>query len=244
MKPMKLGRKAVISTVIVYLIIVALFNLVIFSIFKPSQFATDNMRLVFWFAYAFVMISAAMQVVSLVMGRFEDGAEAIFFGFNLFSISLFYLGVTFVLSLAFMILVACGVDVPFMVMFVLEVIVLGLYIAAFIISLTHKSVVQQIDQHIKHSVLQIRNLVTDVEVLAESVTDGELKAKLNRLAEDIRYSDPMTSEVVADLDLSIKDLIAELEVHVANGDNASAATTIVKTQLAISKRNKRLADSK
>ena len=108
----------------------------------------------------------------------------------------------------------------------------------------HKNIVQEIDQKIKRNVFAIRSLVTDVETMAESVENREVKAKLDRLAEDIRYSDPMTSEVVAELDLQIKDIIAELEVYVANNELDGIEGKIRQAQLLVSKRNKRLADSK
>ena len=131
-----------------------------------------------------------------------------------------------------------------MLMFVLECLVLGLYAIAFIISLSHKNVVVEIDKNIKKNVFAIRTLVTDVECLAEAVEDSTLKAKLNRLAEDIRYSDPMTNETVAELDLQMKDAIAELEVFVSEQDYSAAEAKIRQAQLIMSKRNKRLADSK
>lgn len=241
---MKLGKRTVSSALLVYVILAALLNLIIFAIFKPGNLANNDLKLVFWFSYGFVMLAFTLQIVSIITGRFESGVESVFFGIPLVSVSLFYFIITTVLSLAFMILVSLGVAVPFMLMLVLECVVLGLYAIAFIISLSHKDVVVEIDKNIKKNVFAIRTLVTDVETLAEAVEDSQLKAKLNRLAEDIRYSDPMTNDVVAELDLQMKDAIAELEVFVSEQDYSSAEAKIRQVQLLISKRNKRLADSK
>ena len=241
---MKLGKKTVSTALIVYLILAALLNLIIFVLFKPGELATGELKRVFWFSYGFLMLAFVLQIAAILTGRFESGVESVFFGFPLVSVSLFYFIITAVLSLAFMILVSVGVAVPFMLMFVLECLVLGLYAIAFIISLSHKNVVVEIDKNIKKNVFAIRTLVTDVECLAEAVEDSTLKAKLNRLAEDIRYSDPMTNETVAELDLQMKDAIAELEVFVSEQDYSAAEAKIRQAQLIMSKRNKRLADSK
>ena len=241
---MKLGKKTVSTALIVYLILAALLNLIIFALFKPGELATGELKRVFWFSYGFLMLAFVLQIAAILTGRFESGVESVFFGFPLVSVSLFYFIITAVLSLAFMILVSVGVAVPFMLMFVLECLVLGLYAIAFIISLSHKNVVVEIDKNIKKNVFAIRTLVTDVECLAEAVEDSALKAKLNRLAEDIRYSDPMTNETVAELDLQMKDAIAELEVFVSEQDYSAAEAKIRQAQLIMSKRNKRLADSK
>lgn len=241
---MKLGKKTVSTALIVFLILTALLNLIIFAVFSPSELENGDLKLVFWFSYGFLMVACVFQIVTVGTGRFEAGLESVFFGFPLLHVSLFYFCVTAVLSLVFMILVSFGAAVPFMLMFVLECIVLALFAVAFIVSLAHKNIVVEIDKTIKKNVLSIRNLVSDVECLAEGADDPQLKAKLSRLAEDIRYSDPMTNDVVAEIDLQIKDTIAELELYMSEQDFTNAEAKIRQTQLLVSKRNKRLADSK
>lgn len=244
MKQLKLGQKVVSGAFIIYLILAALLNLIIFTVFKPGQLETGNMKLVFWFAYAFLMIAFITQFVSILTGRFEKGVEAAFFGFSLFSVSVFYFVITAALSVVFMVLVSLGVDVPFALMFVLECILLAFYLVAFIISLMHKNVVVEIDQKIKKNVRAIRAFVSDLECLADATQDAGLKTKLNALAEDFRYSDPMTNDAVAELDLQLSDAVAELEVLVTSADVATVEAKITQIKLTLSKRNRRLADSK
>lgn len=241
---MKIGKRTISAALLIYVILAALLNLIIFAIFKPGNLESNALKLVFWFSYGFTMLAFVLQIAVILTGRFESGVESVFFGIPLVSVSLFYFIIATILSLAFMMLVSFGVAVPFMLMLVLECVVLGVYAIALIMSLSHKDVVVAIDQNIKKNVFAIRTLVTDVESLAESVEDGALKIKLNRLAEDIRYSDPMTNDVVAELDLQMKDAIAELEVYVSEQDYSNAEAKIRQAQLLISKRNKRLADSK
>ena len=242
---MKLGKKTVSSAMIVYLILAALLNLVIFAIFRPLSLETTDMKLVFWFSYGFLMLAFVFQIIAILAGKFERGIQSCFFGFPLVSISIFYFGITAVLSLAFMTLVSFAVAVPFMLMLVLECLVFGFYLIVFILSIAHKNIVVEIDKDIKKKVFAIRSLTTDVETLAEAVSDnGELKKKLSRLAEDIRYSDPMTNEFVAELDMQLKDVVAELEILVMDKAYDAADSKITQARLLVSKRNKRLADSK
>lgn len=241
---MKLGKRTVFAALLSYLILAALLNLIIFAIFKPGNLANNDLKLVFWFSYGFLMLAFVFQIVSILTGRFESGVESVFFGIPLVTVSLFYLIISAVLSLTFMILVSLGVAVPFMLMVVLECIILGLYAIAFIISLSHKEVVLEIDKNIKKNVFTIRTMVTDVECLAEAVENSHLKTKLNRLAEDIRYSDPMSNNLVTEVELKIKEVIADLEVLISNQDYTGTEAKISEAQLLISKRNKILADSK
>ena len=229
---------------IIFAVIIALINLIVFSVFSPLSLETANLKLVFWFSYAFMMIAFGMQVLALLMGRFRDGIEAAFFGFPLISVSIFYFAITTVLSLMFMILVSFSVEVPLILVIVLEVILLGVFIIAFVVSLAHRDAVSEIDQNIKKNVRTIRNLTGDVESLAEAIEDREMKKALSALAEDFRYSDPMTTDAVADLDLQMKDAVAELELLVSEGDLTALAAKVRETKLLIAKRNRRLADSK
>lgn len=240
----KVAKKAVWTGVIVYAIMFALINLVIFAIFKPANLETNDMKVVFWFAYGFMALAFVLQIAALVTGRYENGMQSVFFGLPMIRVSLLYFIFTGVLSVAFMILLSFGVKVPFMLMFVPEVILLGLYAIAFIVSLTHRNVVVAIDRKIKQNVFAIRSLVSDVEDIADTVTDASLKQKLSRLAEDIRYSDPMTDQSVAAYDAQIKDSVDTLARLVGAGELDRAAAQITLTQNLISKRNRRLADGK
>ena len=49
-------------------------------------------------------------------------------------------------------------------------------------------------------------------MLANTETDPEVKVALTKLAEAIRFSDPMSNEVLADLEKEISDKFAELKV--------------------------------
>lgn len=241
----QIGKRAFSAGLIIFTIIIAVLNLIIFTIFKPLKLETNHLKLIFWFSYGFMMLAYVLQVVSIFAGRYENGVESVFFSIPMYKVAIFYFAVAAVLSLLFMILVSFGVAVPFMLMFILEIIVLAVFAIAFVLSYTHKNVVLDIDKNIKANVFKIRTLVTDVEVLAEAVNDNAaLKAKLARLAEDIRYSDPMTNDSVKDLDLQMRDLVAELELVVSEKDYAQAETLIRQATLTMSKRNKRLADGK
>ena len=54
----------------------------------------------------------------------------------------------------------------------------------------------------------------------------------------------MTNDAVAELDLQLSDAVAELEVLVTSADVATVEAKITQIKLTLSKRNRRLADSK
>lgn len=66
-------------------------------------------------------------------------------------------------------------------------------------------------KRLKKKVFYIKSLQVDIEMLANSETDAETKAALIKLAEKIRFSDPMSNEVFVDLDTKISEKITALE---------------------------------
>ena len=84
----------------------------------------------------------------------------------------------------------------------------------------------------------------DVEMLASAAQDGELRTSLKKLAESIRYSDPITTPAIEDIELRIHQTINELRVYCQDGDKQSALDTIVKLERMVIERNKKLMLSK
>ena len=143
-----------------------------------------------------------------------------------------------------MILAACNVQVPTTLVVVLQIILLAAYLVISILALMAKTFVSDIDKTIKKNVQSIRNLTSDVEVAAEACEDPVVKKALMDLSEDIRYSDPMTNEVVATLDVQIESNVMEIKSAVYDGKYDLAAALIKKGKLYISERNKKLSNSK
>lgn len=63
---------------------------------------------------------------------------------------------------------------------------------------------------VNQKVFYIRELQADVEMLAEQEQNPEIKTSLTRLAERIRYSDPMSNVALADLEAKIQEKVTAL----------------------------------
>ena len=57
----------------------------------------------------------------------------------------------------------------------------------------------------------IQFLQTDIEMLAESESDAETKAALSKLAEKVRFSDPMSHEMLGELESRISTKVEEMK---------------------------------
>lgn len=241
---MKSSKKLFIMIGIVYAIVFAVINLLIFVIFKPGQIDNDTSKKAFWFSYGFLTVSVLLNFASLFTFDRKSGIDTVFMGIPLFFISIGFFVIETFVAVVFMILAACNVQVPTTLVVVLQIILLAAYLVISILALMAKTFVSDIDKTIKKNVQSIRNLTSDVEVAAEACEDPVVKKALMDLSEDIRYSDPMTNEVVATLDVQIESNVMEIKSAVYDGKYDLAAALIKKGKLYISERNKKLSNSK
>ena len=80
-------------------------------------------------------------------------------------------------------------------------------------------------------------LQSKAAAIAGACDDAETKTYLAKLAEDFRYSDPMSCDATSAQELQLSVLLDELQTAVAAGDFAAARKTILQTQTALQSRN-------
>lgn len=90
-------------------------------------------------------------------------------------------------------------------------VVAGVSAVCMIASDVGRSEIERVSVKVREKTFYIKQLQTEVELLAGAETDAATKSKLAQLAEKIRYSDPMSDEQVADIEDRITAKIAELK---------------------------------
>lgn len=71
--------------------------------------------------------------------------------------------------------------------------------------------IEKVDAKVKQKTFFIKNLQTDVELLATAESDLAAKNAFNTLAEHLRFSDPMSDASLADLEQEITNKIGALK---------------------------------
>ena len=74
-----------------------------------------------------------------------------------------------------------------------------------------RSEIERVSVKVREKTFYIKQLQTEVELLAGAETDAATKSELAQLAEKIRYSNPMSDEQLADIEDRITVKIAELK---------------------------------
>ncbi len=98
--------------------------------------------------------------------------------------------------------------------------------------------IERVSAKAQKKVSYIRELQTEVELLADAETDATTEAALRQLAEKIRFSDPMSNGKLADLENLLKDRVCGLK------SSADKSELINQLNSLLDERNKKCKDIK
>lgn len=203
MKKSNVKTKNIVGIALIYAILLGLFNLLVFTIFKTRT----N---VFWLSYAFVTLAFAVQIISMSLAFKTADVETVFFGIPLASFSIYYLCAAVVIGVVFIIFQR----VNFMLALIIQLLVLAAFLIIAIISLMTRDTVQQIGDNIKENVNNLKSVLVDIELMRDSCSDPELKEALRKLSETVKYSDPITNDSVANVEQRIIQKASELRINI------------------------------
>lgn len=185
----------------VLVIAFALFNVVAFAI--PTEKTAT-----FWIAYAFSVIAFALQILVWMFAfKGADTIKSKFLGIPLLSVGFRYLVIQIVAFAVFMIFPALPTWIPVVICSV----ILGTSAICLIGTETGREEINRIEEKIEQKVFFIKALQVDVELIAETETDPNVKEELISLAEKIRFSDPVSDDSLQEIEAEISNKIKELK---------------------------------
>ena len=208
-----------------------LYNVVLFLV---ANF--DGHGAGFWLSYVFMLIAFGSLAVcgALVSSRGAQTKDWIF-GFPVIKHSFIYLISELVVSIIFMALDAS--DLSWKAGFVVQRIRLAVFIGLVATTFMAKSTVEKTELKVKDASTYIRLLETDAEMVAAKADDASTKAAFLKLAEAIRYSDPMSNPSLFELEKQIAQHINTADRCVFAKDYAGAIWCCNKAQQLLSERN-------
>lgn len=178
-----------------------LFNIIAFAV-PTAKTAT------FWIAYAFSVVAFASQIVIWKFAfKGADTLKSKFLGIPLISVGITYLIVQII---AFAVFMALPLTASWIAIVVCALI-LGISAICLIGTETGREEINRVEAKVEKKVFYIKSLQVDIEMLASTETDADTKAALTKLADKIRFSDPMSNDVLSDLEAEITAKAKELK---------------------------------
>ena len=186
-----------------YLILGILFILVSVIAFAVPAAKTAA----FWISYAFTVIAFAAQIIiwKAALGRSES-LKSKFLGLPVLHIGIVYLVVQVVALIVFLSIPT----LPIWSAVVACAVIAGVSAVCMIASDVGRGEIDRVSAKVQEKTFYIRELQADVEMLEEQEQNPEIKISLTKLAEKIRYSDPMSNIALADLEDRIREKVTAL----------------------------------
>ena len=194
----------------------------------------------FWTAYSFLMISLAVQfVISYISASKAFVPKNGVRYYPLLRVGTIYLAVQIVASLIFFLTDAHFTPAISWIPAVVCLLILGISCAVLYSTYSGIKVVEHVDEKTKVDTAFISELTVDADILRKQTDDTELQKKLQVLYETIRYSDPVSSPALKELEQNILEQMNQLKSSVMLNDSENAGLLIQKINTLMYERNQK-----
>jgi len=222
-------KKNLIRDIAAFAILLIVYTVAVFAIpFKH----TIEFKLAYGFTVASILVFAAACYIAFIQ---KPDAKSRFYGFPIAKIGFIY----FLFQLiAGILMMTVGLYIPKWISILVFIVALG---AAALGLISAEAVVSEIhhqDEKLKKDVTLMRSLQSKANQMASMCDDAEISKAIKAFAEELRYSDPVSKEEVADAEAELSSLVDQLQQALVDGDNATILPLCRKASVALSERNR------
>lgn len=210
---------------------------ILFVSFTAIAFAVPFVKNgVFWISYAFTAIAILVQAYVFHIA-FDNGepVKSKLYGFPIARIGLGYLLIQLVAGILFM---ALALYVPIWLPLIIYVLVLAASAIGFIAAEIVRDEIEKQEVQLKKDVSAMRALRSKAALIASRCPDAETKKVLDALNEEFRFSDPVSSEVLVEIEAKLDGMLDELHTTVADNDYGGAVALANRIQATLAERNR------
>ncbi len=228
---MKLSRKEKMIAAVLGIMIAA-YHVILFAV---CGFAGHTA--VFWISWIFMLLAFAAMVVSCVIleqrGLF---LRDWLFGFPIIKHSIVYIIVELLVSCIFIIFEK---KVSWNWAFGLQFLMFCLYGVCVVSCFLSKETIGDVHIKVSDKTRFIKLLGVDAQMLVEKCSDTETKRECHKFAEAVRYSDPMSSEALFELEKELALTVSQCDKAIEANDFVTAKVLCAKAILQLTERNKK-----
>ena len=190
----------------------------------------------FWVAYGFGALAILFQLYIFKASHAGDGdAKSRFYGFPIARLGVYYLVAQLIVSVIEM---ALSKVIPTGVAVAINVLLLALAVVGCItVDAMRDEIIRQ-DGALKKNVGNMRELQSLSAALVGQCGDEALKPMLQKLADEFRYSDPVSSEKTQELEEDMKAQLGDIQQALVEGDSDGAKKLCGKLMGSLAERNR------
>ena len=218
-------KKDTIRAIVVAVVALVIYNLITFVIPFAHTAA-------FWISYGFTLTAFVVVCASIFIAFIKNpDAKSRFYGFPIARIGVLYGGAQLIVSL---IVMALAKWTPWWIPTLVYAIGLGATIIGLVSAEAVVDEIQTQDVKLKDNTVMMRALQSKISQIASQTDDAAVKA----LAEEFRYSDPVSNDAIADAEADLAAAVDQLQAAFVDGDNEAMAQLCRKTTALLSERNR------
>ncbi len=209
---------------------------VVLVVFNVLAFALPFVKTpVFFVSYGFTMAAILAQIYVIRTAFFQgEELKSKFYGFPIARVGVIYLAAQLILGLIFM---AVGTYVPVWIPIVVYTLLLGAAVIGFVAADAARDEVERQDVKQVKEVFVMRSMQASVNAMVDQCEPGELQTAVQKLAESLRYSDPVSNDALASIEAQLADSIRQLKQAVIDKDADGALKLCKNAEMILSERN-------
>ena len=211
-------KKNFTSYALVWLVFLAAFNAIVFLVRPIIPGYTISYDTRFWIAWACVIAAFLINLLCAAKAFRAKTAEKLFYRIPLISVS--YRGLIFMTVLGGILMLIPGC--PAWIAAVVCVIIAAFTVAAVAKADWAGEAVDAVQEKTKAKTQFIKLLTVDAESLQGNAKTAEAKAACKKVAEALRYSDPMSSPELTAVESEIQRKFSDFSAKVSAGEDTSA----------------------
>lgn len=199
-------KKNAIRWWVVLGVVLVVYNVLAFALPFPKT-------AVFAVSYLFTMIAILAQIYVIRTAFYRgEGVKSKFYGFPIAKLGVIYLAVQLIAGLVFM---ALGLIVPVWLPLALYVVLLGVAAAGFVAADAARDEVVRQEVKLEKDVSRMREFQAKGRALVALNQVSEAARPLEKLAENLRFSDPVSSEALTEIEDQLAECLAQLQEAVS-----------------------------
>jgi len=215
------------------LIVLAILLVAFIAIAFAVPFARTT---VFWLGFGFAILAILFQLYIFKSAASANGdAKSRFYGFPIARIGVYYLVIQLVVSLVEM---ALAKVLPTWVALLINIILAAIAIIGCITVDTMRDEIVQQDGKLKKNVSNMRGLQSISATMVSHCSDEELRVTLQKLANEFRFSDPVSSEETLELEEDMHSQLGNIQQALVDGDTDGAKKMCTKLMGSLVERNR------
>ncbi len=216
----------------IWLIVFCVFNVLMFLFYANTK-GIDSIDGSSWLAYALINVSLIGQLICAWIALNQKTLRKVFLNISIVQVS--FLGI--IISAIVGILLMFVIKVPSWIASVICLVILAINTISVLTAKATADIIGAKDEALRQQQSFIRSITAEAQQLMNEQTDEVLKREISKVYEAFRYSDPMSSKDLKDIESNIRVAFNDLASDPAK-EKADKVLVLISRRNTLCKGNK------